>query len=142
MLNLLQENEVIHVKQTALIGRPLNRCLSRETGKSQPVKALCGKGKTWISWIIWELTFLKTVARNELGEPTFFSFYESWLCQNYPITDPTCLHMENKVLAPVQVITRLKYAGQNTKLPQARLPLPLGCCLSLCDCVLFSFILF
>lgn len=117
-------------KQPRLEGSSTGPSPERRVGLYQ-LKAPCGKGKTWITWISWALTFLKPVARHELGEPTFFSFYESWLCQNYPITDPTCLHMENKVLATVQVITGLKYAVQNTRFPQARLPLPLAGCLSL-----------
>ena len=74
MLDLLPENKVVHEKEAVLIRRLLNRCLSRETDKSLPLKVLCGKGKTWISWIIWALTFLQTVARDELGKPRFFSF--------------------------------------------------------------------
>ena len=51
LLDLLQENKGIYEK-AALIGRLLNRGLSRETGKSLPLKALHRKRKTWRSWII------------------------------------------------------------------------------------------
>ena len=69
LLDLLHKNRIaVYEKEVALIGRLLNRYLSQETSKSLPQKAQCGKGKSWVLWIIWALTFLKTGGRNELGE--------------------------------------------------------------------------